>query len=71
MADDAMTDRERLEQLRDQFEVALASCSDNMLPQLASQYRATLADLAALPPAEGKSARERLADRVAAANVVA
>jgi hypothetical protein len=68
---DEVSDRVRLERLRDQFEAALSSCSENMLPQLASQYRATLADLAALPPVEERSARERLADRVAAANVVA
>jgi len=42
--------RVRLEQLRDQLALALGQCSENMLPQLAGQYRATLADIAALPP---------------------
>jgi hypothetical protein len=65
------THRERLLALRDKFEAALEDCSPNMLPQLGSQYRATLAEIEALPPVEEKSARERLADRVAAANVVA
>ena len=47
MADDH---RRRLEELRDKLERALGSCTENMLPQLAGQYRATLADIAALPP---------------------
>jgi len=42
--------RERLEDLRDKLAMALGQCSENMLPQLAGQYRATLADIAALPP---------------------
>lgn len=42
--------RKRLETLRTQLEQALSTCSENMLPQLAGQYRATLADIAALPP---------------------
>jgi len=42
--------RVRLEGLRTQLEQALSTCSENMLPQLAGQYRATLADIAALPP---------------------
>ena len=41
--------RARLEQLRDQLTDAILSSSENMLPQLAGQLRATLADLAALP----------------------
>jgi hypothetical protein len=69
MADDR---RERLETLRTQLEQALATCSENMLPQLAGQYRATLADIAALPPlVEKVSVKDELkakrAGRVAAA----
>ena len=37
--------------------------------QLAAQYRATLAELAAMPADEKGGARERLAKRVAAADV--
>lgn len=43
--------RRRLEQLRDDLRNAIDRCSENMLPQLSGQYRATLADIAALPPA--------------------
>lgn len=46
--------RERLERLRDQLTAAMETCSENMLPQLAGQLRATLADLAALPVVEEK-----------------
>lgn len=46
--------RVRLEALRDQLTSALDTCSENMLPQLAGQLRATLADLAALPAPEDK-----------------
>jgi hypothetical protein len=64
--------RARLEELRDQLASALASCTENMLPQLAGQYRATLADIAALPPVVVKVAvkddlKARRAGRVAAA----
>ncbi len=53
--DDPNADRrERLERLRDQLADAIAGAEANMLPQLAGQYRATLADLAALPPVVGK-----------------
>ena len=57
--------RERLERLRDQLEAALLTCSENMLPQLSGQYRSTLADLAALPPAETgpQSVRDQLKER--------
>lgn len=40
--------RERLESLRDKLEAALDVASENMLPQLAGQYRATLEALAQL-----------------------
>jgi len=59
--------RERLERLRDQLTAAVESCSENMLPQLAGQLRATLADLAALPePAERQSLTDELKQRRAA-----
>lgn len=44
--------RQRLEDLRDQLETALSVASPEMLPQLAGQYRATLADLAKIDAAE-------------------
>jgi hypothetical protein len=67
--------RARLERLRDQLAAAIESASENMLPQLAGQYRATLADLAALPIVAGKvpvkdELRARRQDRVAAAKAV-
>ena len=57
--------RKRLEALRDKLALALESCSENMLPQLAGQYRATLADLAALPAEVAKvlSVRDQLKER--------
>jgi hypothetical protein len=47
MADDDY--RVRLETLRDQLTAAVLTCSENMLPQLSGQLRATLADIAGLP----------------------
>lgn len=59
--------RARLERLRDQLTAAIESCSENMLPQLAGQLRATLADLAALPaPEERQSLTDELKQRRAA-----
>ena len=59
--------RARLERLRDQLTVAIEAASDNMLPQLAGQLRATLADLAALPALEDKvSITDELKQRRAA-----
>lgn len=59
--------RLRLERLRDQLTAAIEACSDNMLPQLAGQLRATLADLAALPePVERQSLTDELKQRRAA-----
>jgi hypothetical protein len=60
-----------LETLRDTLAAQLDLTTAHIHAQLAAQYRATLAELAALVPVEAKSARERLAERVAAANVVA
>lgn len=59
--------RQRLEALRDQLTAAIELCSENMLPQLAGQLRATLADLAALPvPEERQSLTDELKQRRAA-----
>ncbi len=59
--------RARLERLRDQLTAAIEGASDNMLPQLAGQLRATLADLAALPALEDKvSITDELKQRRAA-----
>lgn len=68
--------RKRLEELRDQLASAIATCTENMLPQLAGQYRATLADLAALPPVVEKVSvtdelKQRRAGRVAKAAAAA
>jgi hypothetical protein len=63
--------RKALETLRDTLAAQLDETEKATHAQLASQYRATLAELAALPAVDGKSARERLADRVATAHVVA
>jgi hypothetical protein len=57
--------------LRDTLAGLLDTTDKQIHAQLAAQYRATLADLAALKPEDGKTARERLAERVAAADVVA
>ena len=63
--------RRALEVLRDTLAEQLDLTESNTHAQLAAQYRAVLAELAALPVSEGKSARERLRERVAAADVVA
>lgn len=63
--------RKALEVLRDTLAEQLDTTEAAIHAQLAAQYRATLAELAALPPAEGKSASERLKERIAAANAVA
>lgn len=60
--------RKQLEALRDTLAHELDNTTSNTHAQLASQYRATCEAIAALPPAEGKSASERLAERIAAAN---
>ncbi len=59
--------RAALETLRDTLAELLDSTEANVHAQLAAQYRATLADLAALPDTGRKSASERLQERVAAA----
>jgi hypothetical protein len=60
--------RKALEVLRDTLATLLDTEPD---AQLARQYRATLAELASLPAPKGQTARERLAERAAAANIVA
>lgn len=60
-----------LEVLRDTLADQLDTTESQVHAQLSAQYRGVLAELAALPVADGRSARERLAERVAAANVVA
>lgn len=69
--------RLRLEKLRDQLADAIATTGPNVLPQLAAQYRATLADLSALPaalktfaPGSTDDLKQRRADRIAKAQVV-
>jgi hypothetical protein len=63
--------RQALEVLRDTLALQLDTTQAQIHAQLAAQYRATLAELDALKRPEAKSARDRLADRVAAAHVVA
>jgi uncharacterized protein (DUF2267 family) len=61
--------RAALVTLRDTLAVQLDTTEAQIHAQLAAQYRATLAELDALPQPEAKTARERLAERVATANV--
>lgn len=63
--------RERLESIRDQLTEALALADVSVKAQIAGQLRQTLKELDELPAVEGKSARERFADRVAAADAAA
>lgn len=56
--------RTRLMKLRDDLEVAMESAGTGVLAQLAAQYRATLADLAALDePADEVTLADELAAR--------
>lgn len=55
--------RQALERLRDTLAASLDACDPNMHAQLAGQYRATLAELAALPAAEVVPKRDELAKR--------
>ena len=61
--------RRALETLRDTLaaQIDASDTTSNAYAGLATQYRAVLNDLAALPERKEKSARERLNDRVAAA----
>jgi hypothetical protein len=63
--------RERLEGIRDQLTEALALADVSVKAQIAGQLRLTLKELDELPEAEGGSARERFARRVAAADAAA
>lgn len=63
--------RRALEVLRDTLAEQLDVTESAIHAQLAAQYRATLADLAALPALKERPASERLAERIAAANSVA
>ena len=63
--------RERLESIRDQLTTAMLVAEPSVLAQLSGQLRQTLKELDELPATEGKSARERFADRVAAADPAA
>lgn len=63
--------RKALEVARDTAAAALDAAvmrGDGTVAQLLAQYRATLAELAGLPAQKEKSASERLAERIAAAN---
>ena len=64
-----MTDRrERLERMRDQLTAAMEVVDPPVMAQIAGQLRQVLKEIDELPEPKGKSARERLAERVAAAN---
>ena len=54
--------------MRDQLTAAMKSADDSVLAQVAGQLRQVLREIAELPVVEGKSARERFADRVAKAD---
>ena len=59
--------RERLEEIRDQLTAALRGAEPSVMAQIAGQLRQVLKEIDELPPVEGKSARERFSQRVAAA----
>lgn len=60
--------REGLEALRDKLAADLEVAEPSVSAQIAGQLRQVLRELDEVPAAGGKSARERFADRVAAAN---
>lgn len=60
--------RDGLEALRDKLAADLEAAEPSVSAQIAGQLRQVLRELDELPVAGGKSARERFADRVAAAN---
>jgi hypothetical protein len=67
-----MTDRrERLEAIRDQLTEAMTIADVAVKAQIAGQLRQVLREIDEIPADEGKSARERFADRVAAADAAA
>ena len=59
--------RTRLEAIRDQLTSAMDAAEPAVMAQLAGQLRQTLREIDELPAATERSARERFADRVAAA----
>ena len=63
--------RERLEEMRDQLTAAMLVVEPSVLAQIAGQLRQVLKEIDEIPVLEGKSARERFADRVAAADAAA
>lgn len=63
--------RQALEVLRDTLAAQLDTTESAIHAQLAAQYRATLDALAQLAEPEGKSASDRLRERIAAANSAA
>ena len=63
--------RQRLEDIRDQLTAAMSAAEPSVMAQIAGQLRQTLKELDELPEAEGKSARERFSERVAAADAAA
>lgn len=58
--------RQALEVLRDTLAASMDVVEPNVAAQLAGQYRACLADLAALPAVEVQSKRDELRERRAA-----
>jgi hypothetical protein len=61
--------RERLIAIRDDLTTAMQNAEPSVMAQIAGQLRQVLKEIDELPADdEGKSARERFADRVAAAN---
>ena len=55
--------RQALELLRDTLASALDECEPQMAAQIAGQYRACLADLAALAPSKSVPMRDQLAEK--------
>lgn len=60
--------RSRLEDIRDQLTEAMLRADVAVKAQIAGQLRQVLREIDELPSGEGKSARERFAERVAAAD---
>lgn len=56
---------DELDKVAERLKVAMATCPDTVLPQMTAQYRACLAEIAALSPEEQKTAsvRDQLRER--------
>lgn len=65
-SDGAKDHRARLAALRDRLESAVAEAANRDLAPLAARYQAVLAELAAMPEAEGSDGVDDLAGRRAA-----